>query len=140
MGEIMDEQQALKFPDRPEVWTKQNMFDHVVTCLSIQKRRSMMEGGDVCAYRSKDGLRCAAGHCIPDEDYEEYWDFDFGWSIDRVVSECASLDDSLRLLMSGLQECHDDSRTVEDIQSSLKSTAEDFSLDDGVVGLIVCWA
>ncbi len=51
--------------------TAQAIFDHVVTHLRKQNAKSSVAEphGDVCVYRSPDGLMCAAGCLIPDELY-----------------------------------------------------------------------
>ena len=52
--------------------TKQEVFEHVVTALLKQNKRSMgvnEEGTGTCLYRSSDGSKCAAGHCIGDDEY-----------------------------------------------------------------------
>ncbi len=46
----------------------QEVFDYVVNALRLQNERSIREGS--CVYRGPDGLKCAAGHLIPDEDYK----------------------------------------------------------------------
>ena len=51
---------------------KQEIFDTVVTHLRKQGKRasSIHPNGDTgCMYRTSDGLKCAAGCLIPDEDY-----------------------------------------------------------------------
>lgn len=54
----------------------QQVFDFVVGRMLAQGRRSMVTlcYGEECAYRSLDGDKCAAGHLIPDEDYNEHWE------------------------------------------------------------------
>lgn len=47
--------------------TKQETFDIVVSALRIQGCKSRK--GLRCAYRGNNGLKCAVGHLIPDEDY-----------------------------------------------------------------------
>lgn len=49
--------------------TEQELFDHVCSNLLRQGRTSVHEG--YCLYRSPDGAKCAAGWCIPDEEYDE---------------------------------------------------------------------
>jgi hypothetical protein len=52
--------------------TAQEIFDHVAKSLLRQNEKSIISenGGITCMYRSPDGLKCAAGHIIPDEAYE----------------------------------------------------------------------
>jgi hypothetical protein len=51
--------------------TAQEIFDHVAKALLQQNEKSIISenGGTTCMYRSPDGLKCAAGHIIPDEAY-----------------------------------------------------------------------
>ena len=48
--------------------TAQEVFDQVATHLLKQKTRSTSENG--CAYRGPNGLKCAAGCLISDEEYK----------------------------------------------------------------------
>lgn len=51
--------------------TEQQVFDHVVAHLRKQGKRSMLPKAseDTCAYRGSDGLKCAAGCLIADDEY-----------------------------------------------------------------------
>jgi hypothetical protein len=48
----------------------QQVFDYVVEKLREQGCQSISEGGN-CLYRGPNGLKCAAGHLIPDDKYDE---------------------------------------------------------------------
>lgn len=48
--------------------TEQEVFNQVVRHLLIQNKRSLI--GSDCAYRSPEGLRCAAGCLIADDEYQ----------------------------------------------------------------------
>jgi hypothetical protein len=53
--------------------TKQETFDHIVRSLIAQGKPARTPGGGQCKYRVFEGdvtLKCAAGHCIPDEKYD----------------------------------------------------------------------
>ena len=57
--------------------TPQEVFDTVVAALVKQGRKSLAENGDPsiskdCRYRGDDGLKCAIGHLIPDDEYAEW--------------------------------------------------------------------
>lgn len=57
-----------------KLMTTQEVFTKVATHLLKQNRRSLLidESDDgTCAYRGKDGLQCAAGVLINDEQYDE---------------------------------------------------------------------
>lgn len=53
----------IKIPD-----TLQEIFDKVAIHLIKQNKRSELNGS--CAYRGENGLMCAAGILIPDEEYK----------------------------------------------------------------------
>lgn len=78
---------------------EQEVFDQVVTHLLNQGERSVDADGS-CAYRGIDGLKCAVGCLISDEDYNDSMEgiivFDLGW-----VRPCNES------LLGYLQEMHD---------------------------------
>jgi hypothetical protein len=51
----------------------QDLFDHVVNALrkqGVQSKSAYSESPNPrCAYRGDNGTKCAAGHCITDEEY-----------------------------------------------------------------------
>jgi hypothetical protein len=49
--------------------TRQELFDKVAAALIAQGKPSLDPGG-MCQYRGLEGLACAAGHLIPDEEYQ----------------------------------------------------------------------
>ena len=51
--------------------TDQETFDFVVRALRKQGGPSLMPDLKGCAYRGKDGRKCAVGQILPDEDYVE---------------------------------------------------------------------
>lgn len=53
--------------------TEQEVFDQVVNHLRKQGKQSFSKQGG-CAYRGKEGLKCAAGCLISDKEYEEKWE------------------------------------------------------------------
>ena len=58
--------------------TEQEVFDQVAEHLLTQMRVSENDRG--CAYRSPDGLKCAAGCLIGDDEYSREWDAGgIGW-------------------------------------------------------------
>jgi hypothetical protein len=51
--------------------TRQEIFNVVWTGLKAQGfQQSLNDGGSECAYRAPDGCKCAFGHLIPDELYD----------------------------------------------------------------------
>jgi hypothetical protein len=51
------------------LYTDQEIFLKVANHLLSMKYQSKQDGGGGCAYRGKDGARCAAGVLIPDKYY-----------------------------------------------------------------------
>lgn len=65
--------------------TSQQVFDQVAVHLLLQRQRSLASQ-DMCAYRGEDGLKCAAGCLIGDDEYQSW--------MDDCVELTASLHDS----------------------------------------------
>lgn len=106
------------------VLTKQDVFDLTVIALRIQRRQSMgkfktaagnME--EVCMYRSPEGLRCAAGHHIRDDEYDRKMEN----LTSKMLLQSKLASDSLKErlaphknLIFELQKIHDNATTTED--------------------------
>jgi hypothetical protein len=74
----------------------QEIFDKVVDHLATQKKQSRALGNGKCAYRTEDGLKCAAGCLIPDSAYSSDMEcITFVGVISRMVE--GSVADSFRL-------------------------------------------
>lgn len=86
--------------------TEQEVFDWVVHNLRKQGTKSLREkGGTACMYRSPEGLKCAAGWLIADDEYDKSWDH-------PVSNDWSGLAHELDLhvhdeLISSLQDIHD---------------------------------
>ena len=83
--------------------TDQEVFDKVVTALRGQHYKSYKNG--ICAYRGRKGRKCAAGHLIPDELYDEEMEGKI-WSDVCIMSPV--LDRLPEHIVAGLQQIHDD--------------------------------
>lgn len=89
--------------------TAQEVFDQVARHLLTQNARSVMEGAwrSKCAYRSDDGLKCAAGCLIDDAEYKPVMDgLSEGSAWENMVSEGLAPDVHVDLI-SDLQDIHD---------------------------------
>lgn len=82
--------------------TPQQVFDHVATHLLIQNARSVKNGH--CMYRSPEGLKCAAGCIIADDEYNEGME-DVVW---RMLVRKEIVPEAHMELIIDLQYCHDD--------------------------------
>jgi hypothetical protein len=110
--------------------TAQEVFDQVAKHMLTQKAQCALEDG-VCAYRGNDGLKCAAGCLISDEEIETYWNV-LPWIslINRGIAP-----DKHRRLISELQAIHDSPyfNPKEDWQRELRNIAGRHELSYAVV-------
>lgn len=111
--------------------TPQEVFDKVVSHLREQKICCKNEEG-TCAYRNDQGLKCAAGCLINDDEYYSAYE---GMSILEILSGNytfvpKSLIERLyphHILIYRLQKCHD-SFLPQFWESELQSIAQEFNL------------
>lgn len=113
--------------------TEQEVFDQVAKHMLTQNRKSILADNGPCAYRGANGLKCAAGALMTDEEYKYWFDADDsgkltdkggGW--DSLV-ECGAVPDVHASLILALQDVHDRG-TVEQWPERLKKVAETYSL------------
>ena len=119
-----------------EAATAQEVFDQVASHMMRQKERSMLEDS-VCAYRGKEGLKCAAGCLISDEEIQLFSFESTGlntlpWTclINRGIAT-----DNHRSLISELQTIHDSPYNLpkEDWANKLRTLAGQRGLSYSVV-------
>lgn len=98
----------IKIPD-----TLQEVFDRVSKHLLKQKVKSVIKGQikDTCLYRSPDGLKCAAGILIPDEEYTKEMDVHGDW---LILVENELVENKFADEIAVLQEIHDYGVSGED--------------------------
>jgi hypothetical protein len=128
--------------DPNKLKTKQDVFDAVAAFLldPNTKRRSLFYTDDtaVCAYRGKDGGKCAVGYLIPDEVYTPDMEIKSVSSLVQdhgdVLPKCIT--DHWPLLAS-LQSVHDDASNwmyaKRDMKLRLIGVAAMHSLDAGII-------
>lgn len=108
----------------------QEIFNTVVTHLRTQNAKAMNLNND-CQYRSDDGLKCAVGCLISDEDYDEKFE---GRTVrDLCQSNMFSLDlESMIVknidLLSILQRIHDNN-PIDQWEEFFSDVAHDFKLE-----------
>lgn len=107
--------------------TNQEMFDKAVAGLAAQGfRRSVLNEGELeecCQYRGPDGMKCALGHVISDEQYN------------RSI-EGSRAHDAIRALKlplkenaaNELQDCHDEAKGPDDMKRRLRKFADNWNL------------
>jgi hypothetical protein len=109
----------------------QELYDYIVEAVVKQGRPSVGDN-DRCLYRGPDGLKCAAGHVIPDSMYSPFRMEN--QSVDTLRRD-GKLSESLiphARLIHYLQSAHDGSSNREDFLgaflSDVKQTAIKFNL------------
>lgn len=111
--------------------TKQETFDTVVDHLRKQGAKAVANCGGGCSYRNPEGLKCAAGCLIPDDQYKP--GFEGRWIEDTPLSDLAgfalelnALIETLghdRILVKRLQQVHDGNR-FEDYEELFERLAQ----------------
>lgn len=111
-----------------EYRTRQEIFDIAYRGLASQGWKQSSNASGSCAYRGKNGLKCAIGWLIPDEKYKRHMDRGNS-SIDHKPSvvNAAGINKSDMSFAVALQMIHD-----EVPSSELKASMEDFARDYGL--------
>ena len=111
--------------------TAQEVFDQVAAHLLTQGKQSRarnVDKGTYCAYRGDQGLKCAAGCLIGDDEYYVSME-GVGWDIfvkeGRVTKKHYDLIRSLQLMH--------DTQPSSIWEDCLKKMAHDYNLDDKIV-------
>ena len=108
--------------------TAQEVFDQAAKHLIAQGERSTEHDGTACLYLSPDGLKCAAGCFIGDDEYTgEYEANDWAILIDEEVAP--QIHDALII---NLQSIHDRHQPCE-WPSLLQELAESLGLNSQVI-------
>ena len=99
-------------------------FEYVLRRINEQGKPSMNDE-DQCMYRGPDGLKCAAGHLIPDDEYDERME---GKSALFVLSGHKHLQ-----LIMRMQNAHDVASItpdsfLEDFNRRMESIRKEFNL------------
>lgn len=105
--------------------TEQEVFDQVATHLLTQNKRSYNEELATCAYRSPDGLKCAAGCLIADEEYDLRWE-DATWI--TLSRERGVVPSTHACLIEELQRIHDNVE-LDEWSYHLESLAKEHELE-----------
>lgn len=124
--------------------TKQEIFDRVVTHLAQQGEPALCmlpqadydTDGPSCAYRTPQGLKCAAGCLIPDEKYKPEFENEMFRSI---LSRQLTCDPMLIDLINSLQIAHDARTSKQLLQNALYDIAREYKLNADSVNLITEW-
>ena len=125
----------MKFPPIPKDMDDQSAYDHVCACLAIQGRRSTSD--NTCLYRGPNGLRCAVGHCIPDDEYLS--SFDSPSTMSYVYGEVPSLKNVSWGLLDRLQAAHDFAEFASLMREKFVTAANMYGLTPGAEEAIKEW-
>lgn len=97
-------------------FNKQELFNKAFLGMKSQGFAPSMSGGS-CTYRSLKGMKCAIGHLIDDEDYEE--SIEGATALNVVVLKSLftndaydSLNDEDKAFIYDIQLCHDNEHTT----------------------------
>lgn len=101
----------------------QEAFNKMVRHLRSQKERSIAKDG-VCLYRGSNGLKCAVGALIPDNEYTPEFE---EVNAANVATKCPSLYGINHSLLHDMQYLHDNT-DVKEWENGFKDIAEDFDL------------
>lgn len=109
--------------------TAQQVFEQVASHLLTQMKKS--EGSNYCLYRSPEGLKCAAGCLIADDEYFSNMDDNHGvsWSTFVARNYVPAKHESL---ITRLQNIHD-IYEPRDWLRELRRAADHFELDDNIL-------
>ena len=118
--------------------TEQNQadFDFVMKSMIEQGRPSLnlgIKGPSVCAYRGKNGTKCAAGFFIPDELYSE--NIEGKGLVAESVRRLGCFKGKSLSLLRAMQQAHDLSSEafnnfMYQFRNRMRSVANNFGLDD----------
>lgn len=108
--------------------TAQEVFDQVANHLLTQNAKSITDGN--CHYRSLDGLMCAAGCLIDDDEYTENMEGELWPSALKLTVKSTILRAHSKLIQS-LQNLHD-TRDVNNWRIGLVEIARKFKLSSKV--------
>ena len=109
--------------------TKEQVFDQVAKHLLQQQKQSISKDGSTCSYRGAEGLKCAAGSLIGDEEYDKVME---GMSWVGLASEGLVPSKHVNLIIH-LQGLHDNSN-VEDWKNGLTEVAKEFEIKSNILG------
>ena len=110
--------------------TAQEVFDYVSHHLLTQNQQSIT--ASKCAYRGDDGLKCAVGCIIADDEYNPIFDDSRESAITRLVKDGKIKVDKHLELLQKLQGVHDTCPTIM-WKDQLKSLAKSQELTTDII-------
>lgn len=111
-----------------ETWTSQQVFNHIVNHLMTQKQRSTVRSDprdkDRCVYRNRNGLKCAAGCLILEDEYDESIECN-DWG---SLANASLVPETHSKLIRELQRLHDNSVDASCWKEELKELGKRWEL------------
>lgn len=111
-------------------FVKQEVFNKVYAALKAQDFNRSMGGSKTfktCRYRGENGLKCAVGHLIPDDKYNNK--FEGSTVIDADIAAAAGAkEDGDVYFLRNLQLAHDGSVSPSYMKTKLHNLAENYGL------------
>ena len=110
--------------------TNQEVFDKVATHLLTQNKKAICPIDGRCKYRTSEGLKCAAGVMISDEEYSPEME---SWAVNHLITKY-NLEKiaPFKELLYRLQGIHD-MTVIEDWRSELRMTAQIHNLSAAIL-------
>lgn len=103
--------------------TEQEIFSMAYIGLAKQGfERSFNDDTRYCLYRDPAGRKCAIGHCIPDEIYDEEFE---NMSLGDLTKQIPGLSGSDIRFLEDLRSCHDKSYGPASMKKNLHVFAEE---------------
>lgn len=109
--------------------TEQDLFNHVAAHLLTQRVESRKGSSQVCQYRGDNGLSCAIGSCISNEDYKESME---GEDAETLIKKYFPRAYDLIEICNRLQTIHD-LATLDDWKVDLQQLAKTCQLDASIL-------
>lgn len=115
--------------------TNKEAFAIVKKHLLCQAKKSYNHDGTDCTYRSAEGLKCAVGVLIPDDEYDPKFEISGYRNLTYVYSHCPTLQDLDFHMLKKLQVIHDRNRLIDffPLDPAIRELVKAWILDDGEV-------
>jgi hypothetical protein len=112
--------------------TEQQVFDQVVRHMIKQGQRSVAGPGvSMCLYRGPEGLMCAAGCLIADDEYQPFFDNGSGGGGGPWVSlvTLGQVPSHHEKLIGELQRAHDQAGRIETVLEKMRTIGVSYNLN-----------
>lgn len=117
--------------------TSQEVFDTVAKHLFGQGRPAakLDEFGDPdgCFYRSADGLKCAIGALIPDDQYDPEFEGSAASTIAHAIPSLHGVSSSLLDCLQGVHDSGEPWRSTEAMRKALRDVAKDCKVKTAIL-------